>query len=320
MCTCRGLVGRRRALLDVSPGEHAGLGGNHHFRRGFGHLAERSGVVRKTGHVGGDKSVDHRADADGFAGENAGIDGGFGVIADHAAQELHAGIDLAAVVFHAYRAIGVFQVAVRGAGSQIDPTAQVAVAYKAVVLFVGERFDDRGLDFASDFAGVAQGDEILERRVFDHPATGADVDRPAEIAEGPDDGVLFQYNRSVGGIGDAVLTQSGPGRGEHAFGNLAIIAVRNPIGEIFLQNLHVPADQFVGILEQRQFHFDRSKMLALRTRRRVYRAYRRFAAGQVPVRLARRPHYCPSVLHPAGLKRLGFLNVRLRSPPEPAGR
>ena len=219
-----------------------------------------SGVVRKTRHVGGDKPVDHRADADGLAREYAGVDGGFGVIADHAAEELHAGIYLVAVVFHAHRAVGVFQVAVRGAGPQIDPTAQVAVAEKAVVLFVGQRFDDRGLDFAADFAGVPESDEIFERRVFDHPAMGADVDRSAEIAEGPDSSVLFQHNRPVGGIGDAVLSQPGPGCGEQAVGNLAIIAVRDPIGEVLLQNLHVPADQFVGILEHRQFYFQRSKM------------------------------------------------------------
>jgi hypothetical protein len=73
------------ALLDVSPFEHAGLSGDHHFRRRLGHLAERSGVVRKAGNIGGDIAVDHRADADGLARKNAGVDGCFGIIADHAA-------------------------------------------------------------------------------------------------------------------------------------------------------------------------------------------------------------------------------------------
>ena len=144
------------ALRDVAAGEHPLLRGDHHFGRQLGDLAEEAGVVDEAGHVGGDEAVDHRAAADGLAGEDAGVDGRLGIVAHDAADELHAGGDLLAAVLHLHVAVGVFQVAVAGAGAEVDPASQVAVAQKAVVLLVGVGLDDRGFDLAADLGRVAE--------------------------------------------------------------------------------------------------------------------------------------------------------------------
>src|SRR5690606_6156742 len=126
-----------RALLHVAAGGHPLLRGAHHFGRHFGHLAKRAGGVHGARHDRGDKPIDHAAYADGLASENAGVDGGLRIVADEAADELHARGDALVAIFHLHLAVSVFQVAVAGAGAEVNPTAKITVAEKAVVLLVG---------------------------------------------------------------------------------------------------------------------------------------------------------------------------------------
>jgi hypothetical protein len=116
----------------------------------IGDLSEEPGIVYEARHVGGHEAVHHAARADGFASEDAGIDRRFGVVAHDAAEELHAGGYRFAAVLHLYLPVGVLEVAIAGSGAEVDPTPQVAVAQKAVVLLVGVGFDHRGFHFAAD--------------------------------------------------------------------------------------------------------------------------------------------------------------------------
>ena len=79
---------------------------------------------------------------------------------------------LSSAVFHVDFSVGVLQVAVTSAGPQIDPTAQIAVSQKPMMLFVGVRFDHRGFDFAADLNGVPQRDAVFQGSVFDHACAG----------------------------------------------------------------------------------------------------------------------------------------------------
>ena len=127
------------SLFDASPGKHPPLGLDQRLDGGFRHLPEGSGVVDEARDVGRHETVDHAAGPDGFPGEDARVDSRLGVVSDEAADELHAGLDFAVGIFHRDFAVGVFQVAVTGAGAEVDPASEVAVSEKAVVLLVGKQ-------------------------------------------------------------------------------------------------------------------------------------------------------------------------------------
>jgi len=72
------------------------------------------------------------------------------VVADDRADKHLAAIDEATVDRHLHVAVGVFQIARHGIRTEVNPLADVAMAEKAVVLFVGIAVDDRLFDFAAD--------------------------------------------------------------------------------------------------------------------------------------------------------------------------
>lgn len=220
------------SLGDLATGEHAALGGDHDVDRRLGHLSEASCVVDEARHVGRHEAVDHGASADGLASEDAGVDSRFGVVADDAADELHARVDALAVVFHRHGAVGVFQVAVGRACPEVDPTAQVAVAEKAVVLLVGVGFNDRAFDFAADFCRVAHGDAVLDGRVFDDACTGAEMGGAVQVAVGADTDVFFEHDRAVDRFEDHVLAKLQSRLGIHAWLDFVVSAGSQPVFEV----------------------------------------------------------------------------------------
>ena len=119
-------LGIARTLRNLAAGEHALLGVNHNVGREFGGLAEQAGIVHEAGHVGSNIAIHHAARADGFASENASVNGRFGVVAHNAAEELHAGNHGLAAIFHLHDSIAVFEIAVTGAGTEVDPLDLVA--------------------------------------------------------------------------------------------------------------------------------------------------------------------------------------------------
>ena len=96
------------ALYDVAPLEHAFLSRHNDFRWQHADFVKRPRVVHETWHVGGCEAIDHAGHADRFASEDAGIDCGFGVVADDTSDELHAGRNLFVAVLHIHQAVRVF--------------------------------------------------------------------------------------------------------------------------------------------------------------------------------------------------------------------
>ena len=69
--------------------------------------------------------------------------------------------------------IRVFQVAVASSGTEINPTSQIAVSQKTMMLFVGVRFDDRCFNFPANFDRMTKGYSILQRGVFNDSRAGS---------------------------------------------------------------------------------------------------------------------------------------------------
>src|SRR5262249_36944413 len=85
-------------LHDAAPCEHPLLRLAGDLDRHFAHAAERPRIIYEAWHVGRDHAIAHAARADRFAGENAGLNRGFRIIADETANKLHARRDLAAAI------------------------------------------------------------------------------------------------------------------------------------------------------------------------------------------------------------------------------
>ena len=144
------------ALLDFPTREHPGLSVDHHVGWQQRSLTKQASVVDVAGHVAGNESIQHAANADHFAGEDACVDSGLRVVTHHAAQELHSGRHLAIAIFDVDLAIRVLQVAIAGSRPKVDPTAQVAVPQESVVLLVRVGLNHRRFDLPADFDRVPQ--------------------------------------------------------------------------------------------------------------------------------------------------------------------
>ena len=103
-------------------------------------MSERSGVVDETGNVACYVAVKHGTDPDELPGKNAGVDGGFGEVADYTAEKLHVRLKTSVGIFHDNGSVRVFQVAVARPRSEVDPGTDVRMSQKSVVLFIGVRF------------------------------------------------------------------------------------------------------------------------------------------------------------------------------------
>ena len=102
------------------------------------------------GHVGRHETVHHAANTDDSTREDTGVDGCFGVVTHETSQKLDVGGDFGRPILDVDFSIGILQITVARPRTQIDPAAQIAVTQKTMMLFVGVRFDDRGLDFATN--------------------------------------------------------------------------------------------------------------------------------------------------------------------------
>ena len=111
-------------------------------------------------------AVNRAANADDFPGVHAGINSGPGIVAHHAADELHACGNFLIPIDHVDGAVSVLQITVASAGSQVDPASDVAVTQKAKVLFVGPGLGLNSFDFTAHLASVGNRDRILDRTVF----------------------------------------------------------------------------------------------------------------------------------------------------------
>ncbi len=73
--------------------------------------------------------------------------------------------------------ISIFQLTVARSHTQIDPATQktvtqIAVTQKTMMLFVGVRFDDGGLDFADDLDRAPQRYSIFQGGMIDDACSG----------------------------------------------------------------------------------------------------------------------------------------------------
>ena len=193
-------------LHDISAGKHPLLRRHHDFGRHLGHLSEGASIVDVAGDIGGNEAVEHAANADGLPREDPSVNGGFGVVHDQAADELHAGGDFPVAVLHFDFAIGVFEIGVGGSCAPVDPASEVAVAEESVVLFVGIGFDDTGFDFASELDGVSDGDRVFDGRVFDDSRFRADIDRASEEAVGANPRVTIDNDWTLRGVGGGIVS------------------------------------------------------------------------------------------------------------------
>ena len=154
------------ALLDVTACKHPLLCVNHYFRRQARDLAEQPRIIYKAWNVAGYEAVHHTANADDLAGEDASIDSRLRIVPHDATQKLHIGRSLAEPIFHVDCAIGILQIAVASASTQIDPTAEIAVTEEAVVLFIAVGFDNGCFHFATNFGCVGKRHCVFDRRMF----------------------------------------------------------------------------------------------------------------------------------------------------------
>lgn len=114
-------------LTNISTLKHSLLRADHDLHRQFRALPEGTCVVHETGDVPRNETIDHAAAPDRFSGKDARVDGGFGIVADDASEELHGRRDPARFVLHGNASVRVFQVAVARSGSEIDPASKVGV-------------------------------------------------------------------------------------------------------------------------------------------------------------------------------------------------
>ena len=106
-------------------------------------------------------------EADVCARHEPCADAGFHVIADHRAEKLPAGGDFTRRLRRIGPrnfAVGAFEIGGGRACAEIDPFADIAVAQKTVVGFVGVTEHDRVDDFAADLAEPADGGGVFDDR------------------------------------------------------------------------------------------------------------------------------------------------------------
>ena len=227
--------------------------GNHHVGRQFGDLSEEPRVVDEARDVRGDESVEHAAHADGLAGEDAGVDGRLGVVPHDAADELHPGRHFPTAVLHLHFAVGVLQIAVARAGSQVDPAAEIAVAQETVVLLVRVGLDDGRFDFAADFRGVADGHIVFDGRMFDDARVASQVGGTGQEGERSDAGMAFQHDRAGLRVGHDVLAESCVLGGKHAVRHFLVLARPQSIHQVVGECVLVELDELMGEVDQVQF-------------------------------------------------------------------
>ena len=155
--------------------------------------------------------------------------------------------------------------------------------------------------------------------MLEHPAVGAQVNRPGQKAVRPDRRAGFQHDRPGLRVGHDVLAELRPRAQKHAGGHFAIRTPGNPIGQMLADRRHVVANDVVRIFEQRQHACGRrqaepGKVLQRPVQRKAQAARRRSRLDSVrstrAARLRRRErdgqdlaranHSRPSAVHHAG--------------------
>ena len=96
-----------------------------------------------------------------------------------------------------HRSVGGLEVAGDGAGREVHPAADVAVAEKAVVRFVGVGLHDGRLDLAAHAAFGADGRAAANPGMRVDAGPAADPDRTVEADEGADLSAGINHDRPV---------------------------------------------------------------------------------------------------------------------------
>lgn len=243
------------SLQDVAAREHPLLGGLHDCGRHFRDLPKRASVIGKARDIRGNEAIDHAANTDRFAGEDAGVDCCLGIVANDAADKLHSGWDALATVVHLDLSISILEVAVAGTSSEIDPTAEIAVTEKAVMLLVRKRLDNRTFDFASNLGRVTDRNVILNRCMLVDSCPGTEVKRTTQETEGTNGGIVFDQNRSRLRIGHHKITDRNAAGNKHSIRDFTVSIAGEAEGKILVEDPLIKANHVVGKIKQIQIHW-----------------------------------------------------------------
>src|SRR5262249_35666718 len=107
----------------------------------------------------------------------------FDVVAEETADLRQSAADRVTTHRYAHLAVIVPQIADLGAGADIDPRPEIAVAKEAVVVLVGVTVHNAAFDFAADAAMRAERDPTAQPRAGGDVRSGADMARPIDPAE-----------------------------------------------------------------------------------------------------------------------------------------
>ena len=153
---------------------------------------------------------DHRSGADDGAGHDPGADGELHVITNEGANEAQAGAMHRAMWLqtHLHLAVGIQQVGVGCAGSEVDPLADPRITQVSVVRLVGVALEDGAADLATDLAHRPNHRIGLDQGAINNRRVAADRARPADHRPGANDGPLVNHDRPVLGIEHDVRIQS----------------------------------------------------------------------------------------------------------------